>query len=148
MHTTCQLTGGSLPQACHSPLGFSECVSLWRYPSSLSSHTAQGSPHSPCQRCFHASWQGQLMGRGGRLAPEMQWVTGITAADTKGHLSQRHLWPGGVGRCCPVGWSCPAAGGNPADGRAQKIADRHKPHLIALRVRINQIMDKLLIGLT
>lgn len=39
-------------------------------------------------------------------------------------------------------------GGNPADGTAKKTAGRHKPHLIALRVRINQIIDKIVIGLT
>lgn len=107
-----------------------------------------GQPSQSLPVCFLASWQGRLMGSGSRLAPEMQWATGVTATYTKERLSQCPPCPGGVTSCCPDGCPSLPVGGNPADGRVQKTAGRHKPHLIALRARINQIMDKLLIGLT
>lgn len=91
-------------------------------------------PHSPgAALAVPASGASLPAGRGHRWAEAAVLLLRCNgrqaspgAADTKGRLSWCPMWPGGVGSCCPVGRSCPAAGEHLGDGRELKTAGRRQ----------------------
>lgn len=97
-------------------LGVQKVSPVWRAPPPSAATQPGAALGSPCQWCFLASWQEQLMGRGSRrsncrqVTPQTQGMPFSVSP-----VARR-------GGKLLVGWSCPAAQGNPADSSVQKTA--------------------------
>lgn len=119
-HGRCQLTGCSLPLACHSSLGHLECKKclLSEAPLLPQQPCSLGQPIPvPASGASLSAGKEQLMGRSSQRSNQKQ----VTPPQTQGTPIPVSPVARKGGKLL-VGWSCPAVRGNSADSSVQKTA--------------------------